>query len=298
MKDLTKDRLLLLLIYLVAFGTAFIIGNSYQETHLMFKTFMMVLAAVIVIWLFSVLTNNSSVFDPYWSIAPPLTMVFFWWQLDIWHTIREAPWSYLARNILVFLLVIIYSIRLTGNFLKGWKGFKHEDWRYREIRKKSGALYWAASFAGIHFFPALLVFFGCLSLGIITINSGRVNFLDILGLLVTGNAIWLEATADRQLRRFINNNPGTIAMKKGLWALSRHPNYMGEMGFWWGLFFFALAANASLWWAIIGPVSITLMFLFISIPMMEKRLMERKSDYADYKKSVSRLIPLQFRRTS
>jgi steroid 5-alpha reductase family enzyme len=49
-------------------------------------------------------------------------------------------------------------------------------------------------------------------------------------------------------------------MTKGLWAYSRHPNYFGEITFWWGIYLFGLAANAAYWWTIIGPASVTLLF--------------------------------------
>jgi steroid 5-alpha reductase family enzyme len=83
-------------------------------------------------------------------------------------------------------------------------------------------------------------------------------------------------------------------MDQGIWSASRHPNYLGEISFWWGLYFFALSANPEKWWVIIGPVAITCMFLFASIPMIEKRLLERRKDYAEYKKRVPMLLPFRF----
>jgi steroid 5-alpha reductase family enzyme len=124
-----------------------------------------------------------------------------------------------------------------------------------------------------------------------------MNFLDITGILFTGIAIWLEAKADKELHQHTRqNHEGGKTMKTGLWAISRHPNYLGEITFWWGLSLFALAANPSSWWVIIGPVVITLMFVFISIPMIEKRLLERKDDYNEYRKQVPMLLPNPFLR--
>ena len=80
-------------------------------------------------------------------------------------------------------------------------------------------------------------------------------------------------------------------MTRGLWAYSRHPNYFGEIMFWWGIFFFGLAADFHYWWTIIGPVSVTLLFTVISIPLMEKRNLERRPDYAKVRESIPVLIP-------
>jgi steroid 5-alpha reductase family enzyme len=85
-------------------------------------------------------------------------------------------------------------------------------------------------------------------------------------------------------------------MAEGLWAYSRHPNYFGEVTFWWGLFFFALAADTDYWWTIIGPAAITVLFTFISIPMMDKRNLARRPGYEERIKNIPALIPW-FRKT-
>jgi steroid 5-alpha reductase family enzyme len=167
-----------------------------------------------------------------------------------------------------------------------------------DFRKKAGFFYWVVSYLGIHLFPSIMVFMGSLSIWVvITAGIRPINFIDIPGILFTGIAIWLEARADKELHQYVQQNPeGGKTIKTGLWAISRHPNYLGEITFWWGLYFFALAANPLYWWVVIGPIIITLMFGFISIPMIEKRLMERKSDYADYCRKVPMLLPFGSRK--
>jgi steroid 5-alpha reductase family enzyme len=63
------------------------------------------------------------------------------------------------------------------------------------------------------------------------------------------------------------------------------------MGFWWGLWLFGLAADPTWWWTIVGPVSITLMFRFVSLPMVETRMLERRPDYAAHTQTTSLVIP-------
>jgi steroid 5-alpha reductase family enzyme len=76
-----------------------------------------------------------------------------------------------------------------------------------------------------------------------------------------------------------------------LWKFSRHPNYFGEILFWWGVYVFSLATSLEFWWFIIGPLSITVLFIAVSIPLMEKKNMMTKPSFATYKKEVSKLIP-------
>jgi len=61
--------------------------------------------------------------------------------------------------------------------------------------------------------------------------------------------------------------------------------------FWWGLFLFALAADLSYWWVFVGPLAMTVLFIFVSIPMMDKRNLERRPGYEEHMRRVSAFIP-------
>jgi steroid 5-alpha reductase family enzyme len=197
------------------------------------------------------------------------------------------------RQMLAVSLLTLWAVRLTYNCLRRWEGLAHEDWRYTDLRKKTGPRYWLVDLTGIHLFPTIQVFLGCLALyPALSVGTGALGVLDGIAVLITSGAIWIEATADKQLYRFLSGErkPGEI-LNKGLWASSRHPNYFGEIMFWWGLYVFGLAADSSYGWTIIGPLSITLMFLFISIPMIDKRSMERRPRYSDHMRKVSACVP-------
>jgi steroid 5-alpha reductase family enzyme len=141
--------------------------------------------------------------------------------------------------------------------------------------------------------PTVLVFIACLSLVPALSSSSRAfGVLDVLAVLVTGAAIAAEAGADRQLRRFLTSprQPGQI-LDTGLWAFSRHPNYFGEVLFWWGVWLFGLAADPSRWWTLVGPAGITALFLGISVPMMDKRMLSRHPGYAEHIMIRSGFLP-------
>lgn len=286
-------------VYLVACFTGLLISGAAGGGFLL-KSAQAVLGTVVVIYAFSFFFNNSSVFDPYWSIAPPL-MVLLYISFILGSVPDSAGAEYGAKEYLLrsprilvlLLLTLAYCVRLTWNFLKNWPGMKHEDWRYADFRANTGKAYWLVSLAGIHLFPAIMVFGGTLSIWVTVIQGNRpVNFIDLLAILVTGFAILLEAMADKQLRAFLaQNTESGKTMDQGLWSLSRHPNYLGEILFWWGLYLFAIAANPAFWWVIVGPMAITLMFIFASIPMIEKRMLKRRNDYEAYREKVCMLIP-------
>jgi len=242
------------------------------------------MAATAAVFCFSVAFNNSSMYDPYWSVAPPSIALY-------WAFTGKAGFD--PRSITVIVLVAIWGGRLTYNWFRQWKGLMHEDWRYAEIRSKAGRWYWAASLVGIHYFPTVIVFLACLPLYPVMTASGRgPGLLDAAGLVVTAGAIAIEALADRRLHVFVRSRPRKgVVLSTGLWAYSRHPNYFGEATFWWGLFLFSLASGNIYWWTVPGPVAVTLMFLLISIPMMEGHMRAKRPDYAAHQQRVPVFIP-------
>ncbi|MDT5349876.1 MAG: hypothetical protein QOH91_3163 [Mycobacterium sp.] len=86
-------------------------------------------------------------------------------------------------------------------------------------------------------------------------------------------------------------------MDRGLWSWSRHPNYFGELSFWFALALFGVAASPSdAWWLFAGTLAMLGMFLGASIPMMETRSLQRRPDYQDVIDRVPRFVPRPPRR--
>jgi steroid 5-alpha reductase family enzyme len=242
-------------------------------------------AATLVVFAFSFAFRNSSFYDAYWSVAPiPIALYFF-------ASASASPNP--ARAGLVGLLVTIWAARLTWNWARSWEGLHHEDWRYRQLAQQTGRAYWLVSFVALHAMPTAMVFLGCLPLYVALAAPGQpLGLLDLLGALVTAGAIALEARADQELIRFVRaRKSSSELLATGVWSLSRHPNYLGEIGFWWGLALFGLAADPSALWAGSGALAITLLFRAASLPLMEGRMHERKPDFAAYCARTPMLIP-------
>ena len=248
--------------------------------------------ATLVIFFFSRYHNNSSIYDPYWTIVPPLLAIYW---------IALVPLDDLhPRVFIAFLLVLAWSARLTWNWQQRWKGLQDEDWRYQDIKEFSGRLFPLADLTAIHFLPTLLVFAGCLPLYFITQYQGDWGWLDLVALAVMGGAIMLQAIADTQLRRFLKTRQQGQILNHGLWTYARHPNYLGEVLFWWGLFLFALAAAADLGdaaWNTIGAfasgaIAINILFVAGSVPLMNARGRKYRAGYDEHIKKVNALIPL------
>jgi len=274
------------LAYAVALATAIVVGHAAPPERPLWIAAWGDVAATLVVFAFSFGFRNSSFYDPYWSLAPIAIAVY-------WIASAESIGVDPTRQTLVLVLVCWWGARLTWNWARGWGGLTHEDWRYVRLREQTGAAYWLVSLTGLHMMPTVLVFLGLLPLyPALSVGVRPWGLLDALAVLVTGGAVLLEQTADRQLLRFRRGDPapGSI-LASGLWARSRHPNYLGEIGFWWGLFLFGLAARPEWWWTGIGALAITLLFRIASLPLIETRMLERRPGYAEHQERVPMLLP-------
>jgi steroid 5-alpha reductase family enzyme len=272
--------------YALALLVALLAGAAARGAHAIEVAVAADVAATVVVFAFSFALGNSSLYDPYWSVAPL--------PIALWWIAAGAAGPPLERRALVVVLVAVWGARLTWNWWRGWEGLEHEDWRYERIRQRTGRAYWLASFFGIHLFPTAMVLLACLPLWpALAVGTRPLGWLDALAFAITAGAIALEAVADHQLRRFRTRSDRRLdaILESGLWGWSRHPNYLGEMGFWWGLWLFGVAADPGWAWTVVGPLAMTAMFLLASIPMLERRMAERRPDWPDHASRVSRLLP-------
>jgi len=280
-----------LLICLAAYGTAalaaFLVCRLTPGWALVWSAGLADLAATVVVFAFSLGMDNSSMYDPYWSVAP--AVIAPWWLVRLGGFTGAGGTG--VRQAAALTLVLLWAGRLTWNWVRRWRGLADEDWRYADYRRM-GAGYWPVSFFGFHLMPTVMVFVGCLSLLPALSPYGRgLGVLDLAAVLVTGGAILVETAADRQLWRFLaTRKPGDI-LDSGLWGFSRHPNYFGEVTFWWGLWLFGMAGDPTRWWTVVGPLGITALFLGISVPMMDRRMVSRHPEYAAHMQRRSAFVP-------
>ena len=84
------------------------------------------IVATLVIFTVSRMHGNSSFYDAYWSVLPPL-LAFYWWvAADA--GVNDTRWW------LMMAVLLAWAIRLTANWVRTFPGLHHEDWRYHLIR--------------------------------------------------------------------------------------------------------------------------------------------------------------------
>ena len=141
--------------------------------------------------------------------------------------------------------------------------------------------------------PTLIVFAAMLPAYFVSLDNYSLSVPTLLGALLCVCAVALQIVSDTQMRRF-RRDPANAGqnMQSGLWAYSRHPNYLGEVALWWGVWVMQIGVLPEMWWTVLAPVLMSALFVFISIPMMERRLISTKDGYSDYLQRTSMLLLL------
>lgn len=283
---MTKAYILICVSYLLALAAAWITLAFVADYHLMIQVLIADVVATIVIFAFSVVFKNSSFYDAYWSVIP---------MVIVGYLISLQTDAELIRQLMLALVILLWGFRLTANWAYTWSGLDHVDWRYVNLQKKAGLLWWPLSFTGVHLYPTILVFLGCIPMyHALVIGTQPINGFDYLALTVGLVSVWIEFQSDRELHRFRDvRHSKTEVLDTGLWSLCRHPNYLGEIGVWVSVLLFGYAAvGYADYWMLAGSAAMILLFTIVSIPMIEKKLIEDKPGYVAYKAKTFSLIPL------
>ena len=236
--------------------------------------------ATVVTFIFSVIFGNASVYDPYWSVQPPVILIAF-------AIGRELT----ALGILLIIAVSFWAVRLTANWAYTFHGLEHQDWRYTMLKDKTGIFYPIINFVGIHMVPTLVVY-GCILPAVYAVLNGLdANVFSVMAILVSLGAATLQGAADVEMHRYRKNRSGSF-IRVGLWRYSRHPNYLGEILMWWGVASSVVFSAPEAWYLIAGAVANTVLFFAVSIPMADKR-QSRKEGFDEYKRQTRMLLPIK-----
>lgn len=196
-----------------------------------------------------------------------------------------------GRGLLAAGLVAVWALRL-GWYLANRVG-RHGDGRFDEI-KVSPTRFWVA-----WTLQGLWVFWTGLAAWILILHPGPAAWTgwDAGGLAVWALGFAVEVVADRQKAAFRADpaNQGRW-IDEGLWSLSRHPNYLGEILLWTGVALIGTGVfEGGQWVGWISPPFVALLLTRGSgVPLLEARAEERwghLEEYQDYKRRVPVLLP-------
>jgi steroid 5-alpha reductase family enzyme len=234
-------------------------------------------------WSVSLLRRDASIVDIAWGLG----FVLVAWASKF---VTGASGS---GNWLLLIMVTLWGLRLAGYLARRNLG-KGEDFRYRAMRRKHGERFGLVSLYTVFGLQGALMFVVSLpvSLGQREVDSS-LGFIAFIGFTVWAVGLYFEVVGDAQLARFKRDprNADQI-MDRGLWALTRHPNYFGDSLVWWGLAIVGSVQGAGPW-AFLGAAVMTVLLVRVSgAAMLDRLLAKRKPGYAEYMARTSGFIPL------
>lgn len=229
------------------------------------------------------LKRDISFIDVGWG--PGFAWLFLTCAVFKWPELGQLQW-------IVGALVCAWSIRLAW-YLHGRNRAKGEDPRYKELSKHWRGPYWLNAYFRVFMIQAVLL--GVVAAPIIIVMlapATAITHLSIVGTLIALIGLTLEAAADWQMAYFQSLKPRPSKFcRLGLWKYSRHPNYFGEMLFWFGVAI-AVISVPNYYYAFIGPITLTFLLLKVSgIPMLEAKYKDHP-EWPKYKSQTRLLLPV------
>lgn len=262
------------------------------------------LAVIAYCFIVGELSGNNSQVDKIWSLVP---LVYVWVVADYA--------NYSERSVIMAILVSLWGLRLTYNFsLKGaysWKFWDgHEDYRWEVLRaKKAFQPRWKWSLFNLLFISGyqniLILMFTLPAIVALQFNETPLGWVDYTAATAMFFFIIFETIADKQHWDFQRNKWAKINageeltgdykkgfLDKGLWSLSRHPNYFAEQAIWVSFYLFSVAASGQ-WinWSSSGALLLIVLFQGSS-QFSEEISAAKYPEYTSYQKTVPRFFPL------
>lgn len=242
------------------------------------------------IFVVATVIHNNSIVDIGWGLG---------FVIGAWSTllITESP------NLLAYLLVgfiTLWGLRLSVRLFNRNVG-KPEDFRYAQWRKEWGKNVVITAFFRVFMIQGLINFVvGSAAYTIIKFNAfvfeGLQSVLVIVGFGIAVIGLAFEVIGDEQLRRHIQKKTRSL-LQTGLWSITRHPNYLGEILIWNGIYIsgFSLLLTDSVpliyyLVLILSPLVMSAVLIKISTPLLEKN-MEKYAGWAEYAGRVPMIFP-------
>lgn len=248
---------------------------------ILWKNLAVLVAISGILWTICCLLRNVNLIDIFWAIG---------FVLMAWFSLLFGD-RFLLRPVALTAMVTIWGLRLSGYL--AWRNLgKAEDYRYAAMRQNHGSRFAIVSLFTVFGLQGALIWIIAMPIQIGILSSGDWQAWRWLGVAVWMTGLLFESVGDFQLAAFKADpaNRGQV-MNRGLWRLTRHPNYFGDFLVWWGLYLVA-AEKESWWWTIVAPALMSFLLIRVSgVRLLESSLRHRISGYEEYVARTSSFLP-------
>lgn len=241
-------------------------------------------------WLWQRRVRDIGWVDVFWTFGTAvagIALAFAW----------AGPDGSALRRAIVCALVAVWALRLGLFVAVRVARSDREDGRYRALREEWGASLQPRLFGFLQVQALVSALLAAAIALAANRPDARIGWQDLAGVAVALAAIAGEAVADRQLQSFAAEaaNRGKVC-DRGLWAWSRHPNYLFE---WLGWFAYPVMAidlsgrYAAGYASLLAPAVMFLVLRFgTGVPPLEAHMLRSRGDaFRAYQARVSPFLP-------
>ena len=252
--------------------------------------FLMGAATIVVmltcVWVASLVLRDACIIGMFWGLGYAL--------IALTTLLSSENLSPLA--VATGLAVMAWGVRLFTHLLVRWRKEPEEDYRYQNMRKKHGDHFWWRSIFTVFLFQGLLMWLVSMPFMAAFYFAGPAALpgLTIVFLVLALGGLYMETMADIQLTQFRATAKKGELLDSGWWKRTRHPNYLGDALFWWGIYGAVVAATPEAIWTIFAPLTMNYLLVKVSgADLLEYRL-KKKPGYTDYMQRTNRFVPKIF----
>ena len=277
-----KQNAVRIVLSILVFGISFFVANL-TKLEIVENA---ILLAFLIHWLFFIpafLLKTEKFFDLTGSLTYISIMVYVVYTKN---NLQEQ-----LGSIILASLVILWAVRL-GSFLFLRIKKAGEDKRFREIKTSFARFFLLWTISGMW-----VSFCSMCALTAIASNDGViVNNIFYIGLVTFIIGLSIEIIADRQKTKFRKDPKNKDKfINEGLWAKSRHPNYVGEITLWAGVAIMSFSSlEGSQYISLISPIFTYLLLVYVSgVPQLTasgQKKWGHLESYQDYIKNTPTLI--------
>ena len=279
-----KNSILYVFISLFVFSLSYLLAYS-TGLDLVQKTVLIVFVIQWILFIPAYLLQTEKFYD----LAGSFTYIFA--VLFVFYKSGENLLKYDIGNLILSIVIIVWALRL-GSFL--FKRIKKagEDKRFKEIKKSPTRFFMTWSLQGMW----VSVCSACALTALANPNGVQTNLLFYCGLFTFLTGFILEIIADTQKSKFRSNPENKDRfINSGLWSLSRHPNYLGEIILWLGITIMSISALSGWQYVtLISPIFTYVLLVYVSgVRLLEasgKKKWGHLEDYKKYLKNTPALI--------
>ena len=284
MKETTKSSIINIIISIaVIFATLGFAELSGSE--LVVKTAWYVLVIHWLAFIPALIFKTEKFYDLTGSICYAFSAIYVYLQ---------SYGMFLSLSLFISLAILIWTLRL-GSFLLKRVMDAGEDKRFRTIKTNPTQFFMTFNLSALWVVICSLCALTAVSNGVLEVKP-----IFYMGLLIFIIGFLIEVIADNQKTAFraVPENANSF-ITTGLWSVSRHPNYFGEVTLWLGIAMMSLPYLEGVqYWTLISPIFSFVLIYFVSgVRMLEARANVKwgeNKEYLDYVKKTPIFFPKIF----